>query len=220
MKTNLENTIKNQLEKRELSVSENAWERLAQMMDEENQPKEEKSLKVKKMNRNLWISLAIAASLALIVGVVWNFNQPSTHQLSRLNRTPIELNSKDFKFPVPLENSNEFRSEVQKIEEVYYVENRMNSKSPDSSESNLPKNITLETPITSEKLAEQKEDFNLSSPTVDAPVEVVVQSENQNEKEKKKNFVDPEMLLYSIENNEVVKQSGNSGKLVLIDFNK
>lgn len=220
MKTNLENTIKNQLEKRELSVSENAWERLAQMMDEENQPKEEKSLKVKKMNRNLWISLAIAASLALIVGFVWNFNQPSTHQLSRLNRTPIELNSKDFKFPVPLENSNEFRSEVQKIEEVYYVENRMNSKSPDSSESNLPKNITLETPITSEKLAEQKEDFNLSSPTVDAPVEVVVQSENQNEKEKKKNFVDPEMLLYSIENNEVVKQSGNSGKLVLIDFNK
>lgn len=220
MKTNLENTIKNQLEKRELSVSENAWERLAQMMDEENQPKEEKSLKVKKMNRNLWISLAIAASLALIVGVVWNFNQPSTHQLSRLNRTPIELNSKDFKFPVPLENSNEFRSEVQKIEEVYYVENRMNSKSPDSSESNLPKNITLETPITSEKLAEQKEDFNLSSPTVDAPVEVVVQSENQNEKEKKKNFVDPEMLLYSIENNEAVKQSGNSGKLVLIDFNK
>ena len=220
MKTNLENTIKNQLEKRELSVSENAWERLAQMMDEENQPKEEKSLKVKKMNRNLWISLAIAASLALIVGVVWNFNQPSTHQLSRLNRTPIELNSKDFKFPVPLENSNEFRSEVQKIEEVYYVENRMNSKSPDSSESNLPKNITLETPITSEKLAEQKEDFNLSSPIVDAPVEVVVQSENQNEKEKKKNFVDPEMLLYSIENNEVVKQSGNSGKLVLIDFNK
>lgn len=220
MKTNLENTIKNQLEKRELSVSENAWERLAQMMDEENQPKEEKSLKVKKMNRNLWISLAIAASLALIVGVVWNFNQPSTHQLSRLNRTPIELNSKDFKFPVPLENSNEFRSEVQKIEEVYYVENRMNSKSPDSSESNLPKNKTLETPITSEKLAEQKEDFNLSSPIVDAPVEVVVQSENQNEKEKKKNFVDPEMLLYSIENNEVVKQSGNSGKLVLIDFNK
>lgn len=220
MKTNLENTIKNQLEQRELSVSENAWERLAQMMDEENQPKEEKSLKVKKMNRNLWISLAIAASLALIVGFVWNFNQPSTHQLSRLNRTPIELNSKDFKFPVPLENSNEFRSEVQKIEEVYYVENRMNSKSPDSSESNLPKNITLETPITSEKLAEQKEDFNLSSPTVDAPVEVVVQSENQNEKEKKKNFVDPEMLLYSIENNEVVKQSGNSGKLVLIDFNK
>jgi len=220
MKTNLENTIKNQLEKRELSVSENAWERLAQMMDEENQPKEEKSLKVKKMNRNLWISLAIAASLALIVGFVWNFNQPSTHQLSRLNRTPIELNSKDFKFPVPLENSNEFRSEVQKIEEVYYVENRMNSKSPDSSESNLPKNITLETPITSEKLAEQKEDFNLSSPIVDAPVEVVVQSENQNEKEKKKNFVDPEMLLYSIENNEVVKQSGNSGKLVLIDFNK
>lgn len=220
MKTNLENTIKNQLEKRELSVSENAWERLAQMMDEENQPKEEKSLKVKKMNRNLWISLAIAASLALIVGFVWNFNQPSTHQLSRLNRTPIELNSKDFKFPVPLENSNEFRSEVQKIEEVYYVENRMNSKSPDSSESNLPKNKTLETPITSEKLAEQKEDFNLSSPTVDAPVEVVVQSENQNEKEKKKNFVDPEMLLYSIENNEVVKQSGNSGKLVLIDFNK
>lgn len=220
MKTNLENTIKNQLEKRELSVSENAWERLAQMMDEENQPKEEKSLKVKKMNRNLWISLAIAASLALIVGVVWNFNQPSTHQLSRLNRTPIELNSKDFKFPVPLENSNEFRSEVQKIAEVYYVENRMNSKSPDSSESNLPKNITLETPITSEKLAEQKEDFNLSSPTVDAPVEVVVQSENQNEEEKKKNFVDPEMLLYSIENNEAVKQSGNSGKLVLIDFNK
>lgn len=220
MKTNLENTIKNQLEKRELSVSENAWERLAQMMDEENQPKEEKSLKVKKMNRNLWISLAIAASLALIVGFVWNFNQPSTHQLSRLNRTPIELNSKDFKFPVPLENSNEFRSEFQKIEEVYYVENRMNSKSPDSSESNLPKNITLETPITSEKLAEQKEDFNLSSPTVDAPVEVVVQRENQNEKEKKKNFVDPEMLLYSIENNEVVKQSGNSGKLVLIDFNK
>lgn len=220
MKTNLENTIKNQLEKRELSVSENAWERLAQMMDEENQPKEEKSLKVKKMNRNLWISLAIAASLALIVGFVWNFNQPSTHQLSRLNRTPIELNSKDFKFPVPLENSNEFRSEVQKIEEVYYVENRMNSKSPDSSESNLPKNITLETPITSEKLPEQKEDFNLSSPTVDAPVEVVVQSENQNEKEKKNNFVDPEMLLYSIENNEVVKQSGNAGKLVLIDFNK
>lgn len=220
MKTNLENTIKNQLEKRELSASENAWERLAQMMDEENQPKEEKSLKVKKMNRNLWISLTIAASLAMIVGFVWNFNQSSTHQLSRLNRTPIELNSKDFKFPVPLENSNEFRSEVQKIEEVYYVENRMNSKSPDSSESNLPKNITLETPITSEKLAEQKEDFNLSSPTVDALVEVVVQSENQNEKEKKKNFVDPEMLLYSIENNEVVKQSSNSGKLVLIDFNK
>src|SRR5690606_12362137 len=37
---------------------------------------------------------------------------------------------------------------------------------------------------------------------------------------KKINYVDPEMLLYSVENNQAVQQKNSGSRMVLIDFNK
>src|SRR5690625_5380336 len=67
MKTNFEKNIKNQLNNREIDVSENAWERLNEMM------KDDQSTEKKKFK--LWIPMSIAASLALIFGTFWWMNQ-------------------------------------------------------------------------------------------------------------------------------------------------
>src|SRR5690625_5895814 len=67
MKTNFEKNIKNQLNNREIDVSENAWERLNEMM------KDDQSTEKKKFK--LWIPMSIAASLALIFGTFGWMNQ-------------------------------------------------------------------------------------------------------------------------------------------------
>src|SRR5690625_1804370 len=67
MKTNFEKNIKNQLQNREIDVSENAWERLNEMM------KDDQSTEKKKYK--LWIPMSIAASLAIIFGTFWWMNQ-------------------------------------------------------------------------------------------------------------------------------------------------
>src|SRR5690625_5360779 len=94
MKTNFEKNIKNQLNNREIDVSENAWERLNEMM------KDDQSTEKKKFK--LWIPMSIAASLALIFGTFGWMNQsdqqipeetfqPKDRKSTRLNSSHVAI---------------------------------------------------------------------------------------------------------------------------------
>src|SRR5690606_2468620 len=66
MKTNFEKNIKNQLQNREINVSENAWERLNEMM------KDDQSTEKKKYK--LWIPMSIAHILAIFFGTFYRMH--------------------------------------------------------------------------------------------------------------------------------------------------
>ena len=74
MKSKFEHIVKNQLEDRELPVSDNAWERLQEMMA---QP-EVSTSKTRKMK--VWFPMSIAASVILFIGLYWGWNSFSTKE--------------------------------------------------------------------------------------------------------------------------------------------
>src|SRR5690606_40796013 len=97
MKTNFEKNIKNQLNNREIDVSENAWERLNEMM------KDDQSTEKKKYK--LWIPMSIAASLAIFFGTFWWMNQSNQQipeeilqpNIVQIDRKSTRLNSSHVK---------------------------------------------------------------------------------------------------------------------------
>lgn len=214
MKTNLENKIKSQFENRELDVSEDAWTKLNAMLDE---PVQES----KKLQLNSWIPIGIAASILLIFG--WIFlNQESKTE---------ELNLK-------LEEKIVQQKEVQDVENKMIVVDEpqeINSKEPEKLVVQEPeilekklKTEKIQVPDSKVKLVanpienqvqQTKEIHKIELPTPEVKALV---AENKQVAKEKPNYVDAEMLLYSIENNKAVKQKNteSNSKLVLIDFNK
>lgn len=206
MKSNLEHTIKKQLENREIPVSENAWDRLQEMMDAP-----EKS--VKKNNKKLWFPLSIAASVILLIGIFGmmileadsNSNEIKTVKSTETEEIRQELN--EIKSPEITEPE-----EIIKEEKLMLVSNPQpklkQSKSEIVVEQNLIQ-VSVEEEITTKSVQNFEETSTLAS-----------QKELSPEEPKKPNYVDPEMLLYSIENNNAVIQSNSDFRVVIKDFNK
>src|SRR5690554_4006725 len=80
MNNNLENNIKNQLENREIPVSENAREKLSEMMD-----KKPVERKIKP-----WFEMGIAASVAIILGLFFGVNYLNQKQEAQIGN-PTEI---------------------------------------------------------------------------------------------------------------------------------
>src|SRR5690606_2688416 len=104
-KNSIENQIKSQLESREIPVSENAWERLGAMMEEDSS--EQKS---EKPTQKLWMPMSIAASVAVLIGLIWGWNNldsevPAEQQTVSVEKKEIEKNVEQ-----PVLNSNELKS--------------------------------------------------------------------------------------------------------------
>lgn len=217
MKSKVEHTIKQQLEEREIPVSENAWDRLQEMMEEEKPAS-------KRLVSRFWrtkLGISIAASVVLFIGLIWGLNSNSESVSNEMVANPVmqESNSIETKpensFPVHSEElytDSEIASTSQSkpIEKSYRV----------PTQEKLAKGIENTVDSVSEKAFTPIIEKNLPEIPNEPSSELVFQEETITEKTPKKNLVDPEMLLYSIENNEAVKQSKSNSKLVLYDFNK
>lgn len=207
MKTNFEKNIKNQLNNREVDVSENAWERLNEMM-KDDQPTEKKKFK-------LWIPMSIAASLAIIFGTFWWMNQgdhqipEETHQSNIVQISNDEISNDSveksigptdkIKISEKIVSTTEF--EIQKIEvEIERITEKVVANQEVSVETNMELNDSM---------------IFQENPSEWAQVDVL------EEKQVEKNYVNPEMLLYSIENNQVIQEvQTNRSRMVIVDFNK
>lgn len=218
MKTNFEKTIKKQLKNRELEVSENAWERLTHMMDEEI-PNKRGMGESTFSKRKLWIPVSIAASILLFFTIyLMNGNQNS--EIPAENILVISEKEND-KFDV--KEAESLKVIEEKEVEAFVHSDKDSKNSTKKLENNSTKSIEnkiLPIPSESEIVFEKEVEFKENKIEIIEPkIELALQSDSVDKKEKT-NFVDPEMLLYSIENNQSVKQNNADSRLVIIDFNK
>ena len=210
MNNNLENNIKNQLENREILVSENAWEKLRDMMDE------------KPVERKIkpWFWIGVAASVAVIIGLFFGLNyldpeseaqigNPTQIVIQKTNQ-PVEVISNEIEIA-----QHEVEIEIQP-HEIQYANHLKQTEILKSSKKEIWVDNSNENQVVEEIIKEYTE------PKVgqnEEPV-MVLNTDSISKPVKKANYVDPEMLLYSIENNQAVQQKNSGSRMVLINFNK
>ncbi|NLN34201.1 MAG: hypothetical protein GX159_11490 [Flavobacteriaceae bacterium] len=210
MNNNLENNIKNQLENREILVSENAWEKLRDMMDE------------KPVERKIkpWFWIGVAASVAVIIGLFFGLNyldpeseaqigNPTQIVIQKTNQ-PVEVISNEIEIA-----QNEVEIEIQP-HEIQYANHLKQTEILKSSKKEIWVDNSNENRVVEEIIKEYTE------PKVELKEEPVMalNTDSISKPTNKTNYVDPEMLLYSVENNQAVQQKNSGSRMVLIDFNK
>ncbi len=210
MNNNLENNIKNQLENREILVSENAWEKLRDMMDE------------KPVERKIkpWFWIGVAASVAVIIGLFFGLNylnpeseaqigNPTQIVIQKTNQ-PVEVISNEIEIA-----QNEVEIEIQP-HEIQYANHLKQTEILKSSKKEIWVDNSNENQVVEEIIKEYTE------PKVELKEEPVMalNTDSISKPTNKTNYVDPEMLLYSVENNQAVQQKNSGSRMVLINFNK
>lgn len=209
MKTNLEKNIKEQLESRKVNVSENAWDKLTQLMDAEIST--EKELRKNSSKWIFGIPISVAASVLILFGI-YLFKQDQKAEiivptLQKTERVTTSIpNIEVTQSPEPMQMSETEKEIIvfNKSNSIKKIEEEVQPKQEESTIVLEPKpENTQETPTPTEQ-----------------NIEWVVQSERDVKSTEKSKYVDPDMLLYSIENNQAVKQTNSDSRLVIIDFNK
>lgn len=204
MKTGLDKEIKKQLNEREIQPSDAAWQKLEGMLDEQTG--------TKKSGRKIFLILiSAAASVLMIVGLLLFVKSE--------NETPnIESNFVQTEEPLKEEiQSNQ--TETIETEEPVLVNSNPEIKNQKVSKDKIIKIQNPEIPqeVAIEKIEEQKSE----KPIVEEVKPMIAHQNDSVQKPKKKtDYTDPNMLLYSIEHNQSVKQDESDSKLVIIDFNK
>lgn len=225
MKTNIEQHIKSQLSERNLNPSENSWDKLSQMMGEEKT--EKKTVRFPK-----WWTFAVAASVIVFVSVVIvNSFEKGTANIQIVD-TEISIPEK----PASVEpnKTNDLSPENNPAGEIaVHSEKKQISQKPEIINPKEKTQIKSETPIKTSITRPENTDNDLlasfsndSEPKVienKYPEEVLVaqtkEPETKTEK-KKASYVDSNMLLYSVENNQAISETNGNSRLVIIDFNK
>lgn len=211
MNNNLENNIKKELENREIPVSENAWEKLSGMLDE------------KPVERKIkpWFWMGIAASVAVIVGLFFGLNylnqkpeaqigNPTEIVIQHTNIQSEEIISSETKIV-----QNEMENSIQPSEN-HYANNQKSSENIKTPKKEIRVENSKENRVVEEIIKEYTEP---KGELKEEPV-MALTTDSTSKPAKKTNYVDPEMLLYSIENNQAVQQKNSGSRMVLIDFNK
>ncbi len=219
MKNNrLDDYIKNQINTKEIKVSESAWNRLESRMDFMNEQKTEQNKKAK----NVWW---MSAAAILLIGVVGGFlfmNQSNeVEQTELVNYQPKEIKAEKTVIHTNDTTNSTNNSDKNRVDLKEEVEN------PKAFVSN-EKVILKEEKAVSEKVHQKivptetiKEVKVIDVPEIKTPKTLVKNDSVNKSKKKNTNYVDPDMLLYSIENKENIKQTNdNNNRLVIYDFNR
>lgn len=204
MKTGLDKEIKKQLNEREIQPSDAAWQKLAGMLDKQNSTK--KSARIRFL-----ILISTAASVLLMVGLFLFVK-------SRIEIQNIDSNFVQTQEPLIKEIKTD-QTETVETEEPVLVNSNHEIKNQKTSKDNVFKIQTTE--IQREVAIEKIEESKTEKPIVEEVKPMIAQQNDSVQKPKKKtDYTDPNMLLYSIEHNQSVKQNESNSKLVIIDFNK
>src|SRR5690606_37217413 len=206
MNNNLENNIKNQLENREILVSENAWEKLRDMMDE------------KPVERKIkpWFWIGVAASVAVIIGLFFGLNyldpeseaqigNPTQIVIQKTNQ-PVEVISNEIEIA-----QNEVEIEIQP-HEIQYANHLKQTEILKSSKKEIWVDNSTENQVVEEIIKEYTE------PKVEWKEEQVmaINTDSISIPTNNTNYVDREMILYSDEINMAVQQNNSGSSMVLI----
>ncbi len=219
MRTKVEQHIKSQLNERNLTQSESSWDKLSQLLDEdESQPKTTRFPK-----RGM---MAIAASVAVLVGVFFGINYfesnstvPNSSEIVSTENENINSTEK----PNPIVSTELENQPTTEIVDLHATKKSMKKTDfPTSSELQTAENLANTIEVKKEKLTVEEKIIEIEKPKLELKSETVIalNTDSISKPKKKANYVDPEMLLYSIENNQAVKERNAGSRMVIIDFNK
>ncbi|MFV0188223.1 hypothetical protein OBK20_12765 [Empedobacter falsenii] len=220
MKNNdkLSSYIKNDLENREINPSHDAWNRIQARMDVA--PTRQKS------NFKWWLSVAAVAFFTISTSIYFFMNQSENnneqqefvHHKEQDNptRTASDSNKINLSETV-LADNDKVDSSKERIETPIKEENKaIQHGKVQVAVNEESQQVEILLPTKKEAIVEKKEELK-ADPEQKKIVVAATSSDSIKTNKKKKNFVDPNMLLYSIENKENLKEQ-NQSRVVSVGF--
>ena len=219
MKNNdkISNYIKNDLENRELKPSHDAWDRIQARMDVAPSPQ--------KSNYKWWLSAAVVALFTVSTSIYLFSNQSKDDQPKEFvnhqeqnNPQQIQSDSNTVHSSESILANNEKIDSSKKEVEIQTQEEKkpIQHGKVQVAINEESQQVEMAFPTKKEPIVEKKEDLKSEAqPKKNIAANTTLDSVKVNKK--KKNFVDPNMLLYSIENKENLKES-NQSRVVSIGF--
>ena len=219
MKNNdkISNYIKDDLENRELNPSHDAWDRIQARMDVAPSPQ--------KSNYKWWLSAAVVALFTVTTSVYLFTNQSKNDEPKELvnhqeqnNPQQIQSDSNTVHSSESILANNEKIDSSKKEVEIQTQEEKkpIQHGKVQVAINEESQQVEMAFPTKKEAIVEKKEDLKSEAqPKKNIAANTTLDSVKVNKK--KKNFVDPNMLLYSIENKENLKES-NQSRVVSIGF--
>lgn len=218
MKNNdkISNYIKDDLENRELNPSHDAWDRIQARMDVAPSPQ--------KSNFKWWLSAAVVALFTVSTSIYLFSNQSKDDQPKEFVNHQEQNNPQQIQSDSnAIHSSESILANNEKIDSSKEVEIKPQEDKKPIQHGKVQVAINEESqqvemafPKKKEAIVEKKEDLKSEVPQKKTIVaNTTLDSVKVNKK--KKNFVDPNMLLYSIENKENLKES-NQSRVVSIGF--
>ena len=218
MKNNdkISNYIKDDLENRELNPSHDAWDRIQARMDVAPSPQ--------KSNFKWWLSAAVVALFTVSTSIYLFSNQSKDDQPKEFVNHQEQNNPQQIQSDSNTVHSSEsILANNEKIDSSKEVEIKPQEDKKPIQHGKVQVAINEESqqvemafPTKKEAIVEKKEDLKSEAqPKKNIAANTTLDSVKVNKK--KKNFVDPNMLLYSIENKENLKES-NQSRVVSIGF--
>lgn len=219
MKNNdkISNYIKDDLENRELKPSHDAWDRIQARMDVAPSPQ--------KSNFKWWLSAAVVALFTVSTSIYLFSNQSKDDQPKEFvnhqeqnNPQQIQSDSNTVHSSESILANNEKIDSSKKEVEIQTQEEKkpIQHGKVQVAINEESQQVEMAFPTKKEAIVEKKEDLKSEAqPKKNIAANTTLDSVKVNKK--KKNFVDPNMLLYSIENKENLKES-NQSRVVSIGF--
>ncbi len=219
MKNNdkISNYIKDDLENRELNPSHDAWDRIQARMDVAPSPQ--------KSNFKWWLSAAVVALFTVSTSIYLFTNQSKDDQPKEFvnhqeqnNPQQIQSDSNTVHSSESILANNEKIDSSKKKVEIQTQEEKkpIQHGKVQVAINEESQQVEMAFPTKKEAIVEKKEDLKSEAqPKKNIAANTTLDSVKVNKK--KKNFVDPNMLLYSIENKENLKES-NQSRVVSIGF--
>lgn len=219
MKNNdkISNYIKDDLENRELNPSHDAWDRIQARMDVAPSPQ--------KSNFKWWLSAAVVALFTVSTSIYLFSNQ------SKDDRPKEFVNHQEQNNPQEIQSdSNTVHSSESILANNEKIDSSKKEVEIQTQEEKKPiqhgkvqvaineesQQVEMAFPTKKEAIVEKKEELKSEAqPKKNIAANTTLDSVKVNKK--KKNFVDPNMLLYSIENKENLKEQ-NQSRVVSIGF--
>lgn len=211
--------IQSEINQKEVEPSHDAWGRIQARM--ENQAP---AVVIEKSSKKWWAIAAAVIGLAVCTTVYFSMNnETNVTQIVNESTIPEIKNSSETS---PQEHSaTEILNQIEEIDNTEMVESKSNpTSSPHPME--VDKEQMVSNQNSESNITEQPQQQSIQKPALatglkPVPQQMATNLDTVKVKKKKGNYVDPSMLLYSIENKEALKETQKEKtRVAVIDLNK
>lgn len=211
--------IQSEINQKEVEPSHDAWGRIQARM--ENQAP---AVVIEKSSKKWWAIAAAVIGLAVCTTVYFSMNnETNVPQIVNESTVPEIKNSSETS---PQEHSaTEILNQIDDFQDTEMVESKSNpTSSPHpmkEEKEQMVSNQNSESNITEQPQQQSIQKPALATGLKPVPQQMATNLDTVKVKKKKGNYVDPSMLLYSIENKEALKETQKEKtRVAVIDLNK